>query len=273
MVSVVYLAVLKQIQRIKSEAIALCPRVSSVWKATLPLLLVLACQASVSAQEAAQQATTESNFLVWIVKVSGAIGIFIFGLSIYFVSVTIKQILELRLQVAAPPEVLATVDGLIEERRHKELVQLLQEDDSYFSQALVAGIGELKFGLDEAREKLDRTADSLTVQMERSIGILAVIGTLGPMIGLLGTLKGMIASFGVIAMSGVALDAQKVAEGISEALVLTFEGVLLSVPAIFFYSLFKNRIAQISVETTMLADDRLRACFRSLKTKSEVAFK
>ena len=87
------------------------------------------------------------------------------------------------------------------------------------------------------------------------------------MIGLLGTLKGMISSFAVIAMSGVALDAARVAEGISEALVITFEGVLLSVPAIFLYSIFRNRISQISVETTMLADDCLRSVYRLLKSK------
>ena len=207
------------------------------------------------------------NFLYWLMKVSGPIGILIFVLSVYFVAVAFKQAFELRMSVAAPPEVVEGVTKFIEEKKPKELLALINEDDSYFSRSLVAGISELRFGIDEAREKLDRKAESLTVQMERSISVLAVIGTLGPMIGLLGTLKGMISSFSVIAMSGVALDAAKVAEGISEALVITFEGVLLSVPAIFLYSVFRNRISQISVETTMLADDCLRSVFRLLKSK------
>ncbi len=207
------------------------------------------------------------SFLYWLLQVSGPIGILIFALSIYFVAVAVKQALELRLTVAAPPEVVDLATKLIEEKKPKELMALVNDDDSYFSRVLVAGISELRFGIDEAREKLDRKAESLTVQMERSISILAVIGTLGPMIGLLGTLKGMISSFSVIAMSGVALDAGKVAEGISEALVITFEGVLLSVPAIFLYSIFRNRISQISVEATMLADDCLRSVYRLLKSK------
>ncbi len=215
----------------------------------------------------AGKGTGETKFLWWIIRVSGIIGVFIFGLSVYFVAVVVKQFLDLRMPIAAPPEMVSAAEKLIEEKKPKELVTLLTDDDSFFSQSLVAGISELRFGIDEAREKLDRKAETLTAKMERSISILAVIGTLGPMIGLLGTLKGMIASFSVIAISGVALDAAKVAEGISEALVLTFEGVLLSVPAIFFYSLFKNRITQISVETTMLADDYLRAVARLLKTK------
>ena len=220
------------------------------------------------AQQANESAKPgQMSFLYWLFKVSGSIGLFLFALSIYFVAVVFKQAFELRMSVAAPPEVVEGVAKLIEEKKTKELLALINEDDSYFSRVLVAGISELRFGIDEAREKLDRKAESLTVQMERSISILAVIGTLGPMIGLLGTLKGMIASFSVIAMSGVALDAAKVAEGISEALVITFEGVLLSVPAIFLYSVFRNRISQISIETTMLADDCLRSVFRLLKSK------
>jgi biopolymer transport protein ExbB len=201
-------------------------------------------------------------------QVSGLIGVGLLALSIYFVAVAVKQFIELRMSVAAPPEIVEGVNQLIEEKKPKELVALINQDDSYFSQSLAAGVSELRFGIEEAREKLDRKAEVLTVQMERSISILAVIGTLGPMIGLLGTLKGMISSFSVIAMSGVALEASKVAEGISEALVITFEGVALSVPAIFLYSVFKNRISQISVETTMLADDCLRSVYRLLKAKT-----
>lgn len=209
----------------------------------------------------------EISFLYWLLQVSGPIGILIFALSVYFVAIAFKQAFELRMAVAAPPELIDLATKLIDEKKTKELVALLNDDDSYFSRALIAGISELRFGIEEAREKLDRKAEVLTVQMERSISVLAVIGTLGPMIGLLGTLKGMISSFSVIAMSGVALDAAKVAEGISEALVITFEGVFLSVPAIFLYSVFRNRISQISVETTMLADDCLRSVYRLLKSK------
>ncbi len=215
-----------------------------------------------------EASSTKVSFLYWILQVSGPIGILIFALSVYFVAVAIKQAFELRLSVAAPPEILDGANQLIEEKKTKELLDLINQDDSYFSQTLAAGVSELRFGIEAAREKLDRKAEVLTVQMERSISVLAVIGTLGPMIGLLGTLKGMISSFSVIAMSGVALEASKVAEGISEALVITFEGVLLSVPAIFLYSIFKNRISQISVETTMLADDCLRSIYRLLKPKT-----
>jgi biopolymer transport protein ExbB len=92
------------------------------------------------------------------------------------------------------------------------------------------------------------------------------------MIGLLGTLKGMIASFSVIAMSkGTAIKSDEVAGGISEALLLTFEGVLLSVPAIYFFALFRNRIATISSNTTLLADQMLRRIYHAAQAKPGAA--
>ncbi len=220
------------------------------------------------AQEAAKDAAPPadgSRVLWWLIEVSGWIGLFILCLSFYFVAVVVQQFLELRPTVAAPPEVLEECDRLIQEGNARDVVKLVEQDDSFFSRSLFAGLSELEYSVDEARDKLERTADASTVGMEKKISILATIGTLGPMIGLLGTLKGMIGSFMSIAVSGKNLEAQEVAKGISEALVLTFEGVLLSIPAIYFYAMFRSRIAKISIDTTMLADDYFRAIVRMLK--------
>ena len=118
---------------------------------------------------------------------------------------------------------------------------------------------------------MERSSEAVTIDMEKQISMLAVLGTLGPMIGLLGTLKGMIASFSVIAMSGVELKANEVAGGISEALLLTFEGVALSVPAIYFYAVFRNRVATISATTTFEAEQLLRRMYNALRSKTPPA--
>jgi biopolymer transport protein ExbB len=68
-------------------------------------------------------------------------------------------------------------------------------------------------------------------------------------------------------MSGVTLKASEVASGISEALLLTFEGVSLSVPAIYFYAFFRNRVAAISAEAMLEADNLLQTFFRSTRAK------
>ncbi len=223
------------------------------------------------------QATAEpakehkESFLMWVIKCSGFIGLVILILSVYFVSTVGRMFWEMRMEVAAPPDLLLQCEGLLEQRDFKGIYGLVKADGSMFSRVLATGIGELPNGLAEAREAMERVGEAVTAEMEKKISMLAVLGTLGPMIGLLGTLKGMIASFSVIAMSDVQLKASEVAGGISEALLLTFEGVALSVPAIYFFALFRNRVIYISTNVMLTADQFLRHFSHAGRAKASAA--
>jgi biopolymer transport protein ExbB len=173
--------------------------------------------------------------------------------------------------MAAPPELLQQCEGLLEQRDFKGIYGVVKQDDSFFSRLLTTGISELPNGLAEAREAVERVGEAITAEMEKKISMLAVLGTLGPMIGLLGTLKGMIAAFGVIARSDVQLKSSDVARAISEALLLTFEGVALSVPAIYFFALFRNRVIYISNSVMLTADQFLRHFSHASRSKGPVA--
>jgi biopolymer transport protein ExbB len=216
-----------------------------------------------SPEKAATRQVPHENFLVWVVKVSGLIGVVILGLSFYFVATVVRLFLELRIENVVPPGLVSQYNELLEQRDYRGILTVTKEDGSPLGDLLATGIRELPNGLSEARETMERSADAETVSMERKISMLAVLGTLGPMIGLLGTLKGMIASFSVIAMSDVQMKASEVAGGISEALLLTFEGVALSVPAIYFFALFRNRVAHLSVQLLLTADELLTELSRS----------
>jgi biopolymer transport protein ExbB len=75
----------------------------------------------------------------------------------------------------------------------------------------------------------------------------------------------MIKSFSVIAMNDTQLKASQVAEGISEALLLTFEGVFLSVPAIYLFAIFKNRVSSINANVQLTADELIRSLAAAAK--------
>ena len=211
------------------------------------------------------------NRMWWIIESSGFIGLFILCLSVYFVATVIRLFIELRPIVAMPSEEVAEVNQLLANRNYQGIYDFVSRAESLYSRLLTAGIAELPSGLSESREVMDRTCEVETVGMERKISILAVMGTLGPMIGLVGTLKGMIASFAVIALSDTQLKASEVAGGISEALLLTFEGVALSIPAIYFYSFFRNRVTVISAETLLAADELVRRIVQSSKRPAPTA--
>jgi biopolymer transport protein ExbB len=87
------------------------------------------------------------------------------------------------------------------------------------------------------------------------------------MIGLVGTVWGMILSFQEIATAaGSQPRPEKVAEGISTALFITLEGITLSVPAIFFFAFFRNRISQMTMEANRVADRTINSLVAAAKT-------
>lgn len=212
----------------------------------------------------------KSNFQ-WFIESSGIIGLVILILSIYFVATVGRQFYELRVPIAIPPEITGRAQDMLGQRDFKGVFQVVKEDDSIFSRMLATGITELPNGLAEARDVMDRVGESIKVELEKRISVLAVLGTLGPMIGLLGTLKGMIASFIVIATHDTQMKASEVAGGISEALLLTFEGVMLSVPAIWFFSFFRNKVMVITTTAALEADNFLRHFAHAARQKPGAA--
>jgi biopolymer transport protein ExbB len=226
-----------------------------------------------AAQEGESGKTVETeSFLWWVIKWSGVIGLVILLLSVYFVSTVARLFWEMRVEVAAPPELVLQCESLLEQRDFKGVYGLVKEDDSFFGRVLTTGIAELPNGLAEARESMERVGDAITGEMERKISMLAVLGTLGPMIGLLGTLKGMIGSFSEIGrVSGSTIDPSRVANRLSESLLITFEGVMLAVPAIYFYALFRNRVIQISSSVMLSADQFLRHFSHAGRAKASSA--
>jgi biopolymer transport protein ExbB len=209
----------------------------------------------------------QKNFLMWIIEVSGLIGAVLLVLSIYFVATAVRMFMELRPEVFTPLEVLEEGEKLLQARDFTGLYKRFKADTSFFCTVVSAGIAELPNGVSEARDAMERVGEVNQIGLEKKISMLAVLGTLGPMIGLLGTLKGMIGAFSVIAMSDTQLKASQVAGNISEALVLTFEGVALSVPAIYFFALFRNRISAYSASAMLDADAFVRRLYTAMKSK------
>jgi len=213
--------------------------------------------ADAGATAAEESAAEEQNFLVWLIHTSGWIGGIILLISFYFVHVVVLSFMTFKLDEAVPPQLVEAVEESLKKRDIVGAYNLVKENETFYGSVMQAGISSLPYGLSHSRESMERAGESSTGDMDRQISMLAVIGSLGPMIGLLGTLKGMIGAFSVIAISGTQLKASQVAGEISEALVLTFEGVALSVPAIYFFALFKNKIAHISSHVMTVTDDQV----------------
>ena len=149
------------------------------------------------------------------------------------------------------------VSELLSQKNYSEAYQRLAVDPSFLARVLAAGVRKLPVGMTPALRAMELANDDATMEMEHRTTYLATVGTLGPMIGLVGTVYGMIRSFQVIATAGSSPQASQLAAGISTALFATLEGIALSIPAIYFFAVFRNRIARLSLEVAMAAESLL----------------
>jgi biopolymer transport protein ExbB len=209
-----------------------------------------------TAQAAAEAEDTES-FLHWMRRASGPIGIVIMVMSFYLVALIAWMAKHFRRTVAIPDGLVRELTEMLAQKQFTEAYQRLAADSSFLARVLAAGVRKLPSGTAIAQRAMEMANDDVTMEMEHRTTYLATVGTLGPMIGLVGTVYGMIRSFQVIATAGSSPQASQLAAGISTALFATLEGIAISIPAIYFYAVFRNRIARLSLEVALSAESFL----------------
>ena len=197
------------------------------------------------------------GFLQWMWRASGMIGVVIAAMSFYLIALVVWMAFQYRKSILIPENLLRELGELLTQRRYGEAYQRLAGDPSFLARVLAAGVRKLPTGHAAALRAMELANDDATMEMEHRTTYLATVGTLGPMIGLVGTVYGMILSFRVIATAGANPQASKLAEGISTALFATLEGIAISIPAIFFYAVFRNRISRLSLEVAIAAESLL----------------
>ena len=180
-------------------------------------------------------------------------------MSFYLIALVVWMFLNYRTSTAIPATLVREVQDFLDQAKYNEAYHRLVPDSSFLAQVLAAGVRKLPAGLAQAQRASELANESTTMEMEHRTTYLATVGTLGPMIGLVGTVYGMIIAFRVIAVEGSTPQANQLASGISTALYATLEGIAISIPAIFFYALFRNRIARLSLEVGMTAEPSARA--------------
>lgn len=203
------------------------------------------------------------NLFTHIIESAGwFFGPLLFLISIGLVTLIVLLAMDLRMGGAIPPGFVDEFTDLVNKRQLKQAFELCRNDTSFLGRVMSAGMGRLQYGLEDARGAAEHTAESVRASKETLNTYLATIGTLGPMIGLVGTVFGMILAFMELSAGGTPRP-EKLAAGISHALVVTLLGIALAVPAIFCHAFFKNRLTRITMETLTLSDDLLTQMFHN----------
>jgi biopolymer transport protein ExbB len=214
----------------------------------------------------AKEAAHEDNTIVHFFKSIGWVfGLIFLAISIGMVALIIILLMDLRLGEAVPPAFVDEFTGMVNKRQFKQAYDLCKNDTSVLARVMTAGMGRLQYGIEDAREAMISMVDSVRASKDAWISYLATIGTLGPLLGLVGTVSGMIGAFQKLGSAKGAPEPSVLAGEISHALVVTLVGVAISVPAIFFYTFFKNRLTGIVMNVGNLADDLLTQMYHNSK--------
>ncbi len=208
----------------------------------------------------------EPNLLEHIIKSAGWVfGPLLLIVSIALVTLIVILAMDLRLNASIPPDFVEEFTDTVNKRQFKQAFEMARNDNSYVARVLTAGMGRLQYGIEDAREAALNMTESVKAGKETFISYLATIGTLGPMLGLVGTVFGMIQSFMVLSIPGKTAAPNELAEGISHALVVTLLGIALSVPAIFCHNFFRNRLIRLAMDSSSMADDLLTQMYHNSK--------
>lgn len=175
-------------------------------------------------------------------------------LSFVMVAVVMMNILQLRRDSLLPASFIEHFEQKLQAKDYQGAYDTARADDSFVARVLAAGLGRLNRGYDEAIEGMQEVGEEETMAMEHKISYLALIGSIAPMLGLTGTVQGMIASFAEIAGSETAPKPKELAVGISTALVTTLAGLIIAIPAMIAFSLLKNRMARIVLEVGVVSE-------------------
>ncbi|MBA4063932.1 MAG: MotA/TolQ/ExbB proton channel family protein [Isosphaera sp.] len=229
-------------------------------------LAVLAVAATPDLARAEEGGIKEGEPLVlFMIKSLGWVfGPLLLAVSVGLLALCVLLVLDLRMTSAIPPGFVDEFTDTVNKRKFKEAFDMARNDPSFLGQVLTAGMSRLQYGLEDAREAAMNTLESIKSDKDQKNNYTAVVATLGPMLGLVGTVFGMIQSFSVLA-TGTQINPAKLAEGISHALSVTLVGVAISVPAIFFNAFFKNRITRVMMDVGHIADDLLTQMYHNSK--------
>lgn len=200
----------------------------------------------------------QESFLAWMIRASGIFGFLIMLVSFAMVAIIMMIALQLRRDNYLPASFIEEFEQQIQARDYQSAYETAKGSDSFIGRILAAGMGRLSRGYDEAVEQMQQVGEDETMAMEHKIGYLALIGSVAPMLGLLGTVQGMVLSFQVIANSTTSPKPSELADGIATALFTTLEGLVVAIPAIIFYSLYKNRLARFLMESGFVAENLMK---------------
>jgi len=187
----------------------------------------------------------------------GVVGYIIIALSVLAVTLVIDLLLRLKRARTFPEQLVRHAMELAEQGRAGEILSMTKASDTLFGRIIGGALDRGRYGIDVVRQEVQQIGEKEIFKLRNRVAQIGVIATAGPMLGLLGTVIGMINSFSVLGESKNAARPDELAAGISLALITTCQGLILAVPLIFVHMWLRDRVTQTSQEAAHVSEKLL----------------
>ena len=175
-------------------------------------------------------------------------------ISIVFVTLTIMNWLAISRNAIVPAEMIEQFHEKWETKEYQEAYEIAKSSDSSLGKVLTVSLVKMSDGAAAVKQAMSDATEEEVMTLEHRLSYLGTIASVSPMVGLLGTVWGMIKAFSVIAQTG-APQPSKLADGISTALVTTEIGLIIAIPALVLFEVFKNRLARLVLELNVQTEN------------------
>jgi biopolymer transport protein ExbB len=206
-----------------------------------------------------EQGASSPNWLDFFVFKGGKITLVLIVLSIVTIALIIEHAWSIRRATIIPAGAVERVQGYLEEKKYLAAIQFTAEEPSMMGHVLNGGLLEAANGYAAMERAIEESLEERAARLIRKTEYLNVIGNISPMIGLFGTVFGMILLFQAIYTADAFPPPRVVADKISVALITTFWGLFVAILALSFFAHFRNRIDVLTAECALVADQILSA--------------
>lgn len=193
-----------------------------------------------------------------IFKDGGTVGWIIVALSVATMAVIIETAVKIRRDKLCRPELIDEVEALLDENELQEALELCESEPNFFTNMMAAGLERANLGFDEMKSAAEGRGFVEITKLSQKVGWILWLSNVGPLLGLFGTVTGMIAAFNVIKALGAAVTPTDLATGISAALITTFDGLVVSIPAVTAYQYYRDKIARIAIDFGGIVENMLQ---------------
>src|SRR5687767_7618861 len=177
-------------------------------------------------------------------------------LSVVGLTLIIQGFIKNRRGVYMPDTTVDQIREMIQQKRFKELIEFTENDPSFISRALNPALKRAP-SFSSMKEAMETAIGEQTAERFRSIEYLNIIGNLGPLLGLTGTVLGMIEAFSAMQAAQGAASPADLAGGISRALAHTFLGLFLAVPCLACFGVLRTLVDRLTVRGALVAEELL----------------